>query len=179
MDDTNRPFKWGSHDRREYLVQNSEVAYRMINDTAGNPVYIGRAKHGTLESESKWQIRKVTYDSNDNPISVTWPLNSDSLPSRSYDFQWAASAAVSITAISQANPAVVSAANSFSNGDKVILQGINGMTELNFDGDSNIYTVANASASDFELSGVDSSAYTAYSSGGTATNANVVNLSYQ
>lgn len=70
-----------------------------------------------------------------------------------------------ITGATQANPCVITAANSFSNGQKVFISGVVGMTELN----GNVYTVANASGTDFELSGTDSSAYTAYSSGGTAS----------
>jgi len=69
-----------------------------------------------------------------------------------------------ITAISQANPAVVTCSNNFTNGDTIIITNVAGMTEVN----GNTYTVANASATSFELSGVDSTGFTAYSSGGTA-----------
>lgn len=71
-----------------------------------------------------------------------------------------------ITGITQANPAVVSYSGSdnFSNGDKVFLSGIIGMSQLN----DQVYTVANVNTSSntFELSGVDSSSYTAWSSEG-------------
>lgn len=70
-----------------------------------------------------------------------------------------------ITGISQAATAVVtSAAHGYSNGDLVLLSDILGMEELN----GNTYTVANAAANTFELSGVDSSGYEAYVSGGEA-----------
>ena len=69
-----------------------------------------------------------------------------------------------ITAISQANPAVVTAANTFTNGDQVLITNVTGMTEVN----GNIYTVANRTAADFELSGIDSTGFTAYSAGGRA-----------
>jgi len=70
-----------------------------------------------------------------------------------------------ITAITSANPAVVTAAShGFSNGDRVFLSSVEGMTEVN-----NLeFTVAGATTDTFELSGIDSSAYTAYASGGTA-----------
>lgn len=70
-----------------------------------------------------------------------------------------------ITGITNANPAVVTAAShGFSNGDRVFLSGVEGMTQVN-----NIeFTVAGATTDTFELSGIDSSAYTAYASGGTA-----------
>lgn len=77
-----------------------------------------------------------------------------------------------ITNVTQANPAVVtySGADNWSNGDTVHIQKVAGMTELN----GNRYTVANVNtgANTFELSGVDSSAYTAYSSGGVVSNDN-------
>jgi hypothetical protein len=73
-----------------------------------------------------------------------------------------------ITAISQANPAVVTAANTFNNGDEILITNVSGMTEVN----GNIYTVANAAAGSFELSGIDSTSFTAYSSGGRAATYN-------
>ena len=70
----------------------------------------------------------------------------------------------SITAVTQANPAVVtSASHGYSNGDRVFVTGIVGMTQLN----NREFTVAGATTNTFELSGIDSSAYTAYTSGGT------------
>jgi len=67
-----------------------------------------------------------------------------------------------ITGVTQANPAVVTAANTFANGEQVTITNVVGMTELN----GNTYTVANVTANDFELSGVDSTAFTAYVSDG-------------
>lgn len=72
-----------------------------------------------------------------------------------------------ITAITQADPAVVTAAaHGFANGNQVYLTSIIGMTELN----GTLATVANVTANTFELSGVDSSAYTAYVTGGVVIN---------
>ena len=65
----------------------------------------------------------------------------------------------------QANPVVVTAtAHGFSDGDTVRIARVVGMTELN----GNAYTVANKTANTFELSGVDGTGFTAYSSGGEA-----------
>lgn len=70
-----------------------------------------------------------------------------------------------ITAITQANPAVVTSnAHGFANGDEVYIEGVVGMTELN----AGRYVVANQATNTFELQGVDSTGFTAYSSGGTA-----------
>lgn len=70
-----------------------------------------------------------------------------------------------ISGATQANPCVVTAtAHGFTDGTRVDIAGVVGMTELN----GNTYTVANKTANTFELSGVDSTGYTAYTSDGTA-----------
>lgn len=70
-----------------------------------------------------------------------------------------------ITGATAANPVVItSAAHTFSNGDQVNISGVFGMTELN----GRTFTVANVAANTFELSGINGTAYTAYTSGGTA-----------
>lgn len=72
-----------------------------------------------------------------------------------------------ITGITQANPAVVTydGADTFANDDRVVIAGVVGMTEVN----NREFTVAgvDAGANTFQLSGVDSTGYTAYTSGGT------------
>ena len=175
----NRPFKWGSNDRREFIVQNSEVSLVAINDTNGNPIFIGRAKVGTALSEAKWQIRKVTWDATQSPTRMEWPQNSLGSASADYEFIWSADSDLTISTISQANPAVVTvtAIGDLTNGDMIIIQGVTGMTEVNYDG-SNIYTVANIAGNNFELQGINSTGFAAYSSGGTVIFGNVVNLTY-
>ena len=70
-----------------------------------------------------------------------------------------------ITGITQANPAVVTASShGYNNGDRVFISGVVGMTEVN----NREFTVANKTTNTFELSGINSSAFTAYSSGGTS-----------
>ena len=70
-----------------------------------------------------------------------------------------------ITAITKANPAVVTASShGYVNGDHVWINNVVGMTEVN----GRRYTVANKTTNTFELSGVDSSNYTTYSSNGDA-----------
>jgi hypothetical protein len=77
-----------------------------------------------------------------------------------------------ITGITQANPGVVtSTSHGYSDGDHVYIKSVAGMTEVN---DSNIpYIVANKTANTFELTdydgnNVNTTGFTAYSSGGTA-----------
>lgn len=72
---------------------------------------------------------------------------------------------LNITAATQANPCVITInAHGYSNGDRVYISGVGGMTRLN----GRTFTVAGVTANTFQLSGIDSSAYAAYTAGGTA-----------
>jgi hypothetical protein len=79
-------------------------------------------------------------------------------------------AAVTITGITNANPAVVTAAaHGYSNGDDVFLKGIVGMVELN----NRSLRVKNVAANTFEITdylgnNINTTNYAAYVSGGTA-----------
>lgn len=72
-----------------------------------------------------------------------------------------------ITGVTKANPAVVTynGSDTYANGDRVVITGVVGMTELN----NREFTVANvnAGANTFELSGVNSTGYGTYTSGGS------------
>lgn len=77
--------------------------------------------------------------------------------------------AKNITAATQANPVQITiASHGYSNGDEVFISSVGGMTELN----NKFYLVASAATNTFTLqdtdgNAVDSSAFTAYTSGGT------------
>ena len=77
---------------------------------------------------------------------------------------------VTITGITQANPGVVTAAShGYSNGDTVYITGVSGMTQVN----GKVFRVAGVTANTFQLtadqtgSNVNTTSYTAYTSGGT------------
>ena len=70
-----------------------------------------------------------------------------------------------ITGISQASSAVVTATNTAEAGDYIYISGVVGMTEIN----DNHYKVLSATSSSITID-VDSSSFTAYSSGGVAKN---------
>jgi hypothetical protein len=75
----------------------------------------------------------------------------------------------SITGITQANPAVVTAnAHGFVTGNLISISGVGGMTEVN----GRSFTITVLDANSFQLNGEDSSAHTAYTSGGTASRQN-------
>lgn len=72
---------------------------------------------------------------------------------------------VAITGATAANPVVITAAaHGFANGDKIVISGVSGMRQIN-----NLeFTAANVAANTFELSGINGTAYDAYTSGGSA-----------
>jgi len=77
-----------------------------------------------------------------------------------------AAASYTITGASQANPCVLTfASHNFKTGDRIKIASVVGMTELN----DKYYTVTYASSTTISLDGVNSTAYTPWSSGGTAS----------
>jgi hypothetical protein len=78
---------------------------------------------------------------------------------------------VLITGATNANPCVITATNTYANGDIVTINNVQGMTQLN----GNTYTVSAASGSAFTLTGVNSTSYGTYTGSGKATQ--VVNIS--
>jgi hypothetical protein len=100
--------------------------------------------------------QKLTYTS-----ATSWALAAHAPITKAF------SSSQNITGITQANPAVVtySGADNFANGNTVFLDGIVGMIELN----GAEYTVANVNTgtNTFELQGVDTTGFSAYSNAGT------------
>lgn len=90
-------------------------------------------------------------------------------------------AAQTITGATQANPCVITiTGHGYSNGDSVDIESVGGMTELN----NKRYLVANVTANTFELTDedgndIDSTGYTAYTSGGTAEAVYEISSPYQ
>lgn len=106
-------------------------------------------------------------------LSGTYPVTL-SLGSGKYEITAPANATatrvnLAITNITQANPAVVTytSADDLANGDLVYIASVVGMTQVN----GLVFTVAglNTGANTFQLSGIDSTGYGAYVSGGFVT----------
>jgi len=81
---------------------------------------------------------------------------------------------IDVTGITQADPAVVTTdgAHGLEAGDRVQLEDVVGMTEVN----DNTYVVASPTSTTFELAGVDSTGFTAYTSGGEVVIGHPVNV---
>lgn len=92
---------------------------------------------------------------------------------------------IAITNVTKANPAVVTTgvAHGYSNGDQVYISNVGGMTQVNSTVGKQ-YLVAGATATTFQLhdldgNNVNSSAYTAYTSGGNVARVFTLTTTYQ
>ncbi len=101
------------------------------------------------------------FESYRNAVAIT----GESLDTATGIVTLPALASAGITAITKANPGVVTTASAhgYSNGEKIYLSGVGGMTQVN----NVVFTIAGASGSVFNL-GVDTTNYGTYTSGGTA-----------
>jgi hypothetical protein len=43
-----------------------------------NPIYVGKAEEGSATSAAVWQIKKLTWDANDNPTRIQFASDKDS-----------------------------------------------------------------------------------------------------
>jgi hypothetical protein len=179
-----RPSNFGATGKIQPLDGNDELALRIISDSSGNPIYYGRAETGTFDNVAKWQLRKLAYDVNGNITSQKWPRDEKGFVTSKFIFKWDSGTSATITGATQANPIVVTTtpAHGLSDGDVINITGVVGMTELNFTG-NNFYKVANSTATTMELTDendvdINSTAYGAYTSGGTISRPNYANNIY-
>lgn len=121
---------------------------------------------------------KFVWNTRDNGNSVLLPFNYNTEQSYVLEFSnlkmriikdggLVTQTAQAITGITNANPAVVTygGADTYANGDRVIISGVLGMIEVNnLEG---IVANVNAGANTFELQGVNSAGFGTYTSGGT------------
>jgi len=50
----------------------NNMSLRIEYDGSSNPIYIGIAAPGTLDGASYWQLRKLTFDGNNNVTSIKY-----------------------------------------------------------------------------------------------------------
>lgn len=143
-----------------------------VSDAAGNPAMVESLcvlKDDTGTREELWLVvKRYINGSTKRYVEIMSPFFTgeyDQEDATFVDSFLTYDAPKTITGATKANPCVVtSVAHGFSNGDYVLINGISGMTELN----GNSYLIANVAANTFELSGIDSTSYTTYVSGGEA-----------
>ena len=152
---------------------------RLVYDASNNIRYQGSARPRSSEDDANWQISRFDYDANGNLQEI------QQAPDFGFNNVWDGATGTAITDITQANPGVVTmAANPFTDGDLVIIEGVVGMIEAKFQNrEDRIYKVANGDATTFELNDVDdanvnTSGFTAYTSGGTVRTPNFLEIAY-
>lgn len=159
------PSLYGRHDLAAFYNGGRRVQ-NYITQIAGMAKFrTGSIYSAKTAGNTEARLHKFIYSS-----SLSFVLEFTDLKLRFYQSDGRVTeTAQAITAVTEANPAVVtySGADNYANGDSVFISGVVGMTELN----GNEYTVANVNngSNTFELSGVDSSAFTSYVSGGTVS----------
>lgn len=83
-----RPQRFGVGNRLQKIGNDYERSFRAINDSKGNPTYVGYAVVGANENHNVWQIFKIEWDGNGGVVSITWPVNNNGEPSSAYQFSW-------------------------------------------------------------------------------------------
>lgn len=53
-------------------INASNLSLRVEYDGSSNPIYIGTSAVGSLNSESKWQIKKLTFDGSGNCTAIQY-----------------------------------------------------------------------------------------------------------
>lgn len=168
-----------------YQTQFSGSTYRSItpvsitNITQANPAVVTTsAAHNLLANQVVWinnvvgmtQVNATWFAVNPLTSTTFQLLNTDSTGFSAYTSggvetgtAYGASVTKFITGITQANPAVVTTSqpHGYSNGQQVLIVGVVGMYQV--DG---YYTVAGATSTTFQLSGINSTGFSAYSSAG-------------
>lgn len=115
-----------------------------------------------LKEAAALLVDTVVYDDQEDyysKIAIVPYSMAVNVGSYAADVRGPITAAKTITAATKANPVVVtSTAHGFSNGDKVYITGVSGMTQIN----NKVFTVAGKTANTFQLSGIDGRSYSTF-----------------
>jgi len=126
--------------------------------TAADPPVVTSATHGFSDGDEV-RITEVVGMVEVNKV----PFTVGEVATNTFELFGNIKITAAISAATRANPVVITAAaHGLSNTDEILIINVSGMTELNGNG----YTVANKTANTFELSGVNGTSYTTYTSGG-------------
>ncbi len=167
-----------------FLSQNSADPYNVNNDALVNSSVLYTCPESTnigltpantnLQMPTGAQQSQIWHRKNisliGDTVQLAFTLSNEQMASFSD-----VGTVITITGATQANPAVLTAVNALSAGAMIRIQGVQGMTQLNFvETQYNYYYVISASSSSITIN-VDSSGFGAYTSGGTATPVDTVN----
>jgi Flp pilus assembly protein TadG len=162
--------------RSDAVEGGSDIEVAMILDITGS---MSGSRITALKAASKDLVNIVVKDAQDPyyskvamvPYSVAVNVGSYAEDARGPIIggrpitaaTWQVGAQKSISGASKTSPVTItSSSHGFSNGDRVWISGVSGMTQLN----SKVYTVSSANTNSFSLLGVNGTSYSTYSSGG-------------
>jgi hypothetical protein len=147
-----------------YGAQPANAAQGYADFTNGNVAIAGAASATNFVVYGDAVLTNVTNTG--IQITCSRPQAAPSLPSAMtynlYQYAGTAYPISHITGATNANPCVISADNSYTNGQQVVINRVSGMTQIN----NRVYTMTSVTGSSFALSGVNSSAYGTYSGSG-------------
>ena len=134
---------------------------------AGEMSIVVKDDAGAVKQVTKIAGKRVTLDSGE---TIAWGFDSYNQVTGAVEMEEAGNAgvaAVAVTGVTQADPGVVTtgAAHLLVTGDRVRFAGVVGMVELNA---NTVFAVTTVNATSFTI-GVNSTGFTAYTSGGTVT----------
>ena len=164
------PGFYGLNTQESSITLDSGFALEATNCIIDKFGRIGSRKGWTVLNETEFtgQVRALAeYTKTDGTLEVLyaannklWRLEDDGTSTELTALE------ATITGSTQANPCSITAtAHELQTGDTVTITGVVGMTELN----GNSYTITVVDDDTFTLDSTDSTGYTAYTSGGTAT----------
>ncbi len=167
-----------------FLSQNASAPYNINNNALVNSSVLYTCPESTNLglSPANINLQMVTAEAQEfiwhrknisligDTVQLGFTLSEDQMSSFT-----AIGTTATITGATAANPCVLSAINSYNAGEMLQITGVVGMTQLNFVAlQNNYYQIISASSTTITID-VDASAFTAYSSGGTATPVDAVN----
>lgn len=159
----NEPWRIQVAAEAEQSGVNLEVA--LVLDTTGS---MGGSRIRDLRDAAEDLVEIVIRDSQTpyySKVAMAPYSNSVNLGSYAAQIRGPVTGPVNITDATRANPVVITAArHGLRDGDRVYIEGVSGMTELN----GNLYTVDDATRDTFELRGVNGRWYNRYRGGGRA-----------
>lgn len=137
----------------------------MMTDNGIQLTVLSGGQSFTVVGTAVSQITSAAYPA--NGVASIETLDGFTIFTTDYDAPQAVyGPSLTITDITEANPAVVttSAAHGLDDNQQVLIQSVVGMTEVN----NREFTIRVLTTTTFQLIGIDSSAFSSYSSGGTA-----------
>ena len=162
-----KPFWDGANDQEDAFFVDSgltlDAPVVITAATVADPVVVTAGSHGIANGSTVRIVAvKGMTELNTNVYKIA------STATNTMELFNTANIGVTITGATAANPVVITAvAHGLANTDEIAIFDVGGMVEINGLG----FTVANKTANTFELSGINGTGYTAFTTGGVINNA--------